>query len=92
MVPKAWIAAAREDPSSQVPTWLLEDWERANGPLAVSEHLAPKHPFVLGGEYKVENLYAVEAESDFAFRSQLAQQIRDLPDGAEVKLRVTWDD
>ena len=88
----AWIAGVREDASSQEPVWLLEEWERSNGPLSVTKHLAPKLFFVLGGEFEVENLYSADAASDLAWRAQLAHQIRDLPDGAEVKLHVRLDD
>jgi hypothetical protein len=54
--------------------------------------LAPKVPFVLGGEFELGNMYAADAGSDLAWRAQLAQQIRDLPDGAEVTLHVRWED
>ena len=87
-----WIQAMREDASSQEPVWLLEAWEESNGPLPVTQHLAPKQPFVLGGAFEVDNLFATDANSDFAWRGQLALQIGDLPDGAEVKLHVRWED
>ena len=88
----SWYAQMREDASSLELVWLLEEWERSNGPLPVTQHLAPKLFFVLGGAFEVDNLYAADAESDLASRAQLARQIRDLPDGAEVKLNVQWED
>jgi hypothetical protein len=87
----AWIERVRSDAADQQPVWLLEAWEQANGGLPVTHHLAPKVPFVLGGEFEVDNLCSVDAASDLAWRAQLALQIRDLPDGAEVKLHVRWE-
>jgi hypothetical protein len=43
----------------------------------------------LGGEFAVENLYAADALELMRFRGLLARQIRDLPDGAHVTLKVT---
>ncbi len=87
-----WIAAMEDDPSVDAPVWLLQAWELANGALPLTQHLAPKVPFVLGGEFELGNMYAADAGSDLAWRAQLAQQIRDLPDGAEVTLHVRWED
>jgi hypothetical protein len=50
--------------------------------------LIPKVPFVLGGEYSVDNLYDADAVSALLYRGDVAAQIRHLPDGATVKLRV----
>ena len=86
-----WVAQIRADASTQEPVWLLEEWEQSNAPLLVTQHLAPKHPFVLGGAFEVENLFATDALSDLAWRAQLAIQLRDLPDGAEVKLAIRWE-
>jgi len=46
----------------------------------------PKTPFFLGGEYKVENLWAGSALEGMRFKADLAIQTRDLPEGAKVKL------
>lgn len=51
--------------------------------------LVPKTPFVLGGGYNLDNLYALEASESMRYRGSIATQLRDLPDGAAVQLRVT---
>jgi hypothetical protein len=67
---------------------LAHDWHVANGALRPGRRLIPKVPFVLGGEYSVDNLYDADAVSALLYRGDVAAQIRHLPDGATVKLRV----
>lgn len=86
-----WLTLVRFDPSAEVPLWLLEDWRRLHGILPPGHHLAPSVPFVLGGGYDLSNLYPLAAVSDLRWRAQLATQLRDMPDGAEVRLHVKWE-
>lgn len=67
---------------------LARRWQRAHGPLAPGVRLVPKIPFVLGGEFDVSNVYALDAAEGMRVRGQLAVQIRDLPDGARVRYRI----
>jgi hypothetical protein len=64
-------------------------WQRTHRPLTPTERLAPKTPFVMGGEYEIPNLYAMDAVKLMRFMGDLATQIRDLPDGSTVILKVT---
>jgi hypothetical protein len=50
--------------------------------------LFPKTPFVLGGEYDVENLFALDASKGIMYLAEIYQQITHLPNGTEVRLRV----
>jgi hypothetical protein len=68
---------------------LAHEWQLAHGPLAWGQRLAPRTPFVLGGDFVLENLYAANQIELMRFRGYLALQIKDLPDGAKVKLTVT---
>ena len=45
-------------------------------------------PSVLGGEYKVGNIRSVDILDYLRFLADVHRQIADLPDGAQVKLRV----
>ncbi len=67
---------------------LAEEWYRRYGDLKPGQRLAPKVPFVLGGEFALENLYAAEAPKLMRYYASLARQLHDLPDGAQVELRV----
>ncbi|MCZ7572901.1 MAG: SMI1/KNR4 family protein [Ardenticatenaceae bacterium] len=70
---------------------LAHAWQETHGRLPPRERLLPKMPFVLGGEYNVENLYAQDAVKGMKSRAYLARQIRDLPDGAQIQFEITDD-
>jgi len=67
---------------------LARSWQLVNGPIPVGKRLLPKIPFILGGAYEVSNLYAVDAVQGMRYRGELWEQLRDLPDGAQVRLKV----
>lgn len=67
---------------------LAHEWQLTRGPLEPGHRLLPKVPFVMKGEYSVENLYASEAVIGMRARGSIATQIRDLPDGTVVNLVV----
>lgn len=83
-----WAEAVCVEPDFQTGFPLLNEWISVNGELPIGRRLVPKIPFVLGGEYRAENLYAVEAAAAMRFYGHLAMQIHGLPDGARVELRV----
>jgi hypothetical protein len=62
-------------------------WQAKHGALPRGQRLIPKVPFVLGGKFETENLYALESRKAMLFRASIATQIRDLPDGAQVDLK-----
>jgi len=63
-------------------------WQLRNGELANGMRLLPKKPFVLGGEFTVENLYALSDVEGMRFRASIANQIRDCPDGTNVTFSI----
>lgn len=67
---------------------LAHEWQSANERLPAGSRLAPKVPFVLGGEFSASNLYALDAAESMRLRAGLATQIRDLPDGAQIKWKI----
>ncbi|HVT12153.1 MAG TPA: hypothetical protein VHE55_07785 [Fimbriimonadaceae bacterium] len=67
---------------------IAQEWQRLHGRLPVGSRLIPKVFFVLGGEYAVDNLYLLEAAKAMRLRGDLAVQIRDLPDGAKVRIKT----
>lgn len=74
-----------------------EYWEMLNlvqiaketvGELMDGEKYCLKLPGVLGGEYNFENIGKVPQIEQIGFSGDLAKQIKDLPDGTEIKLTV----
>jgi hypothetical protein len=68
---------------------LAHEWQGSYGELQKGLRLLPKRPFVLGGAYDVENLYALDSVKGMRLRGELAVQIRDLPDGSVIKYSVS---
>jgi hypothetical protein len=61
-------------------------WQLVYGAIPVGQRLLPKTAFILGGAYSQENLFAADAVKGMQYRAELWLQIRDLPDGAQVRL------
>jgi hypothetical protein len=66
---------------------LAHEWQTRNGPIKPRARLIPKTPFVLGGDFTIENLFLLEAAQAMRSRANLAIQIRDLPDGTNVAFK-----
>jgi hypothetical protein len=66
----------------------MHDWQVENGAIPQGKRLMPKIPFVLGGKYSLDNIYALDSVSAMKSRGNLALQLRDLPDGTKVEFRV----
>jgi hypothetical protein len=66
----------------------VHEWIAKNGPLPDGKRLMPKTPFFLGGEYKIENLWAGDSVEGMRLKGDLAIQTRHVPEGTQVRLRV----
>lgn len=67
---------------------LAHEWQEDNGALPTEKRLLPKIPFVIEGEYVLDNLIAIDSVKGMRFRASIALQIRDLPEGTEIELAV----
>lgn len=61
-------------------------WQQSFGPLAADQRLIPKIPFVMGGDYALDNLYAGSAVHGMMARGSVAVQIEGVPDGTLVEI------
>jgi hypothetical protein len=84
----AWAGLILEDPDVLTGYPLAAEWQTEHGSLAFGDRLLPKRPFVLGGDFDVTNLYALDSTAGMRLRGELAVQLRDLPDGAPVTFTV----
>ena len=83
-----WAEAVLADYQTLTAQPLAHQWQAAHGTLAKGRRLLPKVPFVAGGEFALENLYAAHAVKAMRARAALALQVRDLPDGSEINFEV----
>ena len=58
------------------------------GELKYSDRLCPKVPFVMGGEYEINNLYPLSLNDCLLVNYNIAKQVHDLPDGTPVILNT----
>jgi hypothetical protein len=85
---EAWAQRLLDDYEVLTGWPLAHEWQVANGPLRAGRRLIPKVPFVLGGAFSIDNLYAADAVSAMRYRGELAAQMRHLPHGSSVTLRI----
>jgi len=83
-----WAGKLLEDTDYETGYSLANAWQQQNGPLAPGMRLVPKVPFILGGEYKADNLYALDAIEAMKYRADIWNQIKNLPDGTPVRIKV----
>ena len=67
---------------------LAQEWQAQHGPLQLGTRLQPKIPFVYGGEYNLENLWAGDAVKGMLFKGEVALKVRNVPDGTPVKMEI----
>ena len=85
---EGWAQAIIEDYNALTGYPLAHKWQQNNGVLPSNKRLLPKIPFVAGGEFALENLYLGDSVKAMQFRASLANQIRDLPDGAQIQFNI----
>ncbi len=64
---------------------LCHAWQAQHGRLPADARLTPLRPFVLGGQYNLDNLQAQDGTAYLRQTGQLATMLRDLPDGAQIR-------
>lgn len=67
---------------------LADECSRAGKVLMAEQCYAFTRPPVLGGDYSVENVRVAPWQEWFSFTTDLFQQIKDLPDGAVISLKI----
>lgn len=83
-----WSRWIFEDAKTRTGWPLAHLWKQREGPLKRGTRLLPKVPFVLGGQFEVENLYALDDVEGMRFRASIANQLKDCPDGSKVVLDI----
>jgi len=67
---------------------LVEKLIVAGKTLKENEVYSYKKIPVIGGEYSVDNIEPTDMSVHFAFSGQICEQIKDLPDGTKVNIKI----
>lgn len=86
---EGWAKAIISDYDVLTGYSLAHQWQKQNDQLPAKKRLLPKLPFVAGGRFVLDNLYLADAGEGMRFRADIANQIKGLPDGAQIKFNVT---
>lgn len=66
---------------------ILVEWEKKYGKLLPGERLLARVPFVLGGEFEIDNMARIGDVRGMINRAGIANQIMGVPDGDSITLR-----
>jgi hypothetical protein len=86
---EAWGKAVLDDYEVLTGHRLAHEWQERNGKLPGRKRLVPKILFVLGGQFDISNLAAMDVIEGMRARGCVARQIRYLPEGAKVRFDIT---
>ncbi len=86
-----WVSRISEDPAGALKLPLLQEWQSEGGNLLKgTEHLCPTYPFITQAEtVDVHTLYKIEGIEDMRYKGNFAYQIKDVPDGSKIQIKVT---
>ncbi|HYF31798.1 MAG TPA: SMI1/KNR4 family protein [Chitinophagaceae bacterium] len=82
-----WVDAIVSDQNYLTGVKVVQAW-RSDNELGFNQRLCPKVPFVIGGEFKVDNLYAGTFPAYLRAYANIARQIYDLPDGTPISIKI----
>jgi len=85
---EGWAQVVMQDYEYRTGYPLAHEWQLRNHPLEPGTRLLPIMPFVLGGEYALDNIYAADELEGMILRAAIASQIRDVPDGDKVVIKI----
>lgn len=86
---EAWAEAVLLDYNFVTGFPIAHQWQELHGAIPAGSRLVPKIPFNLGGEYAIDNLVVMEDVKAMRLMGEIATQIKGLPDGTKVTLRIT---
>ena|SRR5947209_359043 len=84
----AWLTIVLEDPVDTLQLPIYKNWLAGGESLKPSEHLCPIYPFVVKGTPSTRELYRVNNAADMIYKGGFAYQIKDAPDGSDVRMKV----
>ena len=86
---KMWLEKVVNDCDYYFSPELVHEWQTNNRSLFYEERLTPKIPFILGGEYTISNLYALDFFKAISFSASIAKQVVNLPEGTDFEIIIS---
>ncbi len=83
-----WLSIILEDPVDTLQLILFKNWLDQGERLSPSEHLCPVYPFIVKSDPELKELYRVDGTEDMLYKGSFAYQIKDVPDGTPIKIKV----
>jgi len=68
---------------------LIAEWVKRNNKFTASDRFTPKIPFVLGGDYTIDNIYSMNSILNIRYNANIAKQVHNIPDGTNFKIEIT---
>ena len=84
---KDWVDVLTAEYDYYAGVTYANDWTELNE-LTIEERLCPKKPFIIGGDYKLNNFYASNFPAFLSLNADIAKQIQYLPDGTPITYKV----
>jgi hypothetical protein len=84
-----WLSIILEDPVDTLQLMLYKSWRSKGERLEPSEHLCPIYSFIVKADPPLKELHRVKGREAMRYKGNFAYQIKDVPDGAPIKIRVT---
>ncbi|MDR1963125.1 MAG: SMI1/KNR4 family protein [Planctomycetaceae bacterium] len=83
-----WAKILLEDYFFHTGYGIMHQWQVRFGKITLGYRLCPKLPVILGGEMNINNFQSSSLIKNIEFLSSIATQIRDIPDGAQIKICI----
>ncbi|WP_147268254.1 SMI1/KNR4 family protein [Spongiactinospora rosea] len=83
-----WATLILDDYETQTGFPIMHEWQLENGAIPEGHRLAPAIPFFLGGAFNAQAMRPKESLELMRFRADIYHQVKELPDGAQIRLRV----
>lgn len=85
---ESWVGEILSDYNVWTGYPLAHEWQKSYGVLSHQQRLMPKTPFVCGGQFELDNLSPVNVVTGMRSRGNLACQIIDMPDNAQIQFSI----
>ncbi|MDB5105344.1 MAG: hypothetical protein JWP91_3033 [Fibrobacteres bacterium] len=81
-----WLRFIGEDTDYATGQSLSQAWSEEKDVIPFDSRLAPRTPFILGGEFELDNLRPLGWLENQEFMAEVYEKVKDLPEGSEIEI------